>query len=78
MAFTVLALGAPIGAWWAPTWRVPSLTPTAGAAFLALGTPGLIVGVRRLPDQFATGARRLDAAHEAPEALDAGLAAIPG
>jgi len=68
MAFTVLALGAPIGAWLgadmagavahAYGWR---------AAFLALGAPGLIVGVAVYLTIREPVRGRLDAAHEAPK-----------
>ena len=68
MAFTVLALGAPIGAWLgadmagavahAYGWR---------AAFLALGTPGLIVGVAVYLTIREPVRGRLDEAHEAPK-----------
>jgi MFS family permease len=47
MAMTVLALGAPIGAWSGlPTWRAGrACVHLAHAAFIALGVPGLVVGV---------------------------------
>ena len=58
MAMTVLALGAPIGAYLGPTWRAEVANAyTWRMAFLALGVPGLLVGIVVYPDHARTGAR---------------------